>query len=268
LIQTNPIGIFDSGIGGLTVAQAIRMQLPNERIIYFGDTAHLPYGDKSTEAIQSYAIKICNLLLDHDCKVIVIACNSASAAAYSLVKAYVGSRAKVVNVIDPTVDYVSQHYHTKKIGVIGTRKTIDSDVYAQKIAQKNPNIQVASLATPLLAPMIEEGYYNHNISHTVIAQYLSHHTLEAINSLILACTHYPLIKDEINAYYNTKVEVLDSASLVALEVKALLKNKDLLAKEKCESDIFYVSDYTTNFNDTTRLFFKKNINLKEFKLWE
>ena len=152
--KTHPIGIFDSGIGGLTVARAIRKQLPNEKIIYFGDTAHLPYGDKSTEAIQSYAIKICNLLLEHQCKVIVIACNSASAAAYALVKAYVGSKAKIINVIDPTVNYISQKYSNKKVGVIGTRKTINSDVYAHKITAKNNTIEVASLATPLLAPMI------------------------------------------------------------------------------------------------------------------
>jgi len=268
LTHTHPIGIFDSGIGGLTVAQAIRKELPNEKIIYFGDTAHLPYGDKSTEAIQSYAIKICNLLLAHQCKVIVIACNSASAAAYALVKAYVGSKAKIINVIDPTVNYISQKYNSQKVGVIGTRKTISSDVYAHKINQKNNTIDVASLATPLLAPMIEEGYYNNTISHTVIEQYLSNDSLDAIQALILACTHYPLIKDEINAYYHDRIEVLDSASLVAISVKELLDLEGILATSKNGTDLFFVSDYTDNFNRTTTLFFERDIDLQEYKLWE
>jgi len=268
LNKTHPIGIFDSGIGGLTVARAIRKQLPNEKIIYFGDTAHLPYGDKSTEAIQSYAIKICNLLLEHQCKVIVIACNSASAAAYALVKAYVGSKSKIVNVIDPTVNYISQKYSNKKVGVIGTRKTINSDVYAHKITAKNNTIEVASLATPLLAPMIEEGYYNNTISHTVIEEYLSNDRLDDIQALILACTHYPLIKDEINAFYHSTIEVLDSASLVAINVKESLDAEGLLAISKNGSDLFFVSDYTDNFNKTTKLFFERDIELQEYKLWE
>src|SRR5688572_29790686 len=123
-----PIGVFDSGIGGLTVAQAITKVLPNERLIYFGDTAHLPYGAKSTAAIQAYAVKICDLLLKQQCKVILIACNSASAAAYELVKEYVGSKAKVLNVIDPTVQFIGENYVGKTIGLIGTKQTVNSNV--------------------------------------------------------------------------------------------------------------------------------------------
>src|SRR5690606_38260891 len=124
-----PIGVFDSGIGGLTVAQAIVHALPNERLVYFGDTAHLPYGDKSTAAIQAYAVKICALLLRQHCKVILIACNSASAAAYELVKEYVGSKARVLNVIDPVVAYIGKAYAGKTIGLIGTKQTVNSNVY-------------------------------------------------------------------------------------------------------------------------------------------
>src|SRR5210317_1422930 len=123
---SDPIGIFDSGIGGLTVAHSIKQQLPNEQIIYFGDTAHLPYGDKSTAAIQAYSIRITKMLLEKGCKLILIACNSASAAGYDLVREYVGKQAKVLNVIDPVVDYLREHYSEKTIGLIGTKQTVNS----------------------------------------------------------------------------------------------------------------------------------------------
>jgi len=127
--KNQPIGIFDSGIGGLTVAYAVKHVLPNENIIYFGDTAHLPYGDKSTAAIQAYAVKICDVLIKHNCKAILIACNSASSAAYQLSKEYVGSKAKVINVIDPVISYLGDHFENKTIGLIGTKKTVNSNVY-------------------------------------------------------------------------------------------------------------------------------------------
>jgi glutamate racemase len=155
-----PIGIFDSGIGGLTVAHAITNHLPHESIIYFGDTAHLPYGDKSEAAIQAYSIKIADVLLKRGCKVIVIACNSASSAAYELLKEYVNTQAHVLNVIDPMVDYVATHFQNKKIGLIGTKRTVQSGIYQKKITESKKGIQLSSLATPLLAPMIEEGYFN------------------------------------------------------------------------------------------------------------
>ena len=121
-ISSAPIGIFDSGIGGLTVASAVKKELPNEQIIYFGDIAHLPYGDKSTAAIQAYSIKITQLLLERGCKLILIACNSASAAGYELVKEYVGKKAKVLNVIDPVIDYLREHYAGNHQGICGMRR--------------------------------------------------------------------------------------------------------------------------------------------------
>src|SRR5690606_16066785 len=165
-----PIGIFDSGIGGLTVARAVKNLLPNESIFYFGDTAHLPYGDKSTAAIQAYSIKICDVLLQHNCKVILMACNSASSAAYRLVKEYVGSKALVINVIDPMVNYVKKNYNNKTIWLIGTKKTVASNVYQKKIDKLAQGINLKALATPLLAPMIEEGYFNNSISEKIIAE--------------------------------------------------------------------------------------------------
>src|SRR5688572_15319825 len=128
-----PIGIFDSGIGGLTVAHALVKHLPKENIIYFGDTAHLPYGDKSAAAIQAYAVKIAQMLLQQKCKLILIACHSASAAAYELVKEYIGTKAIVINVIDPVIRLLKEEYATKKIGLIGTRQTVNSHIYKKKI---------------------------------------------------------------------------------------------------------------------------------------
>ncbi|MCS6820248.1 MAG: glutamate racemase, partial [Microscillaceae bacterium] len=180
----SPIGIFDSGIGGLTVAKAVAEALPNENLIYFGDTAHLPYGDKSTAAIQAYSIKICNFLLSQHCKVILIACNSASVAAYELVKEYVGSKAKVFNVVQPVIEWVGRHYANQRIGLIGTRQTVFSNVYKKKIDDLQQNIELQSLATPLLAPMIEEGFFNKNISKAVIQEYLSNPILADIQALI------------------------------------------------------------------------------------
>ncbi|MDX5349004.1 MAG: glutamate racemase, partial [Hymenobacteraceae bacterium] len=218
--KSQPIGIFDSGIGGLTVAHAITELLPEEQLIYFGDTAHLPYGDKSTAAIQAYAIKICDLLIRQNCKIILIACNSASAAAYDLVREYVGSKARVLNVIDPIVEYVGKTYPGKNVGLIGTKQTVNSNVYRKKIDDLNLGIMLHSLATPLLAPMIEEGFFNNTISESVIANYLSDPELVDIEALILGCTHYPLIKKQIDAFYGGRVDVLDASALVAEHVRA------------------------------------------------
>ena len=156
LLPSQPIGVFDSGIGGLTVAHAIRKLLPQESMIYFGDTAHLPYGDKSEAAIQAYSVKIADILVRKGCKVIVIACNSASSAAYELLTEYVRKDIHIINVIDPMVELVLLAFAGKRVGLIGTKRTVQSDVYSRKIHEGKKNIHLNSLATPLLAPMIEK----------------------------------------------------------------------------------------------------------------
>lgn len=269
-LQTrNPIGIFDSGIGGLTVASAIHKLLPNERIIYFGDTAHLPYGDKSPKAIRGYSQKITEFLLEKQCKMVVIACNTASSAGFRLVKQTCGSKAIATNVIDPMVKYVSEKYTDGKVGVIGTKGTIESRIYPRKFKQANEALNIASAATPLLCPMIEEGFFNNNISKTIIYDYLSRNQLEEIDALILGCTHYPLIKKEVESFYKDPVEVIDSSEIVAKEVQRLLAQKNLLAKKKpAARNQFFVSDYTESFEQSTRLFFKGEIHLKEANIWK
>jgi glutamate racemase len=263
-----PIGIFDSGIGGLTVAHAITELLPNEQLIYFGDTAHLPYGDKSTAAIQAYSVKICDLLIRQRCKIILIACNSASAAAYELVKEYVGSKAKVLNVIDPTVEYIGKHYAGKTIGLIGTKQTVNSNVYKKKVDALDKEIMLKSLATPLLAAMIEEGFFNNTISESVIGTYLTDQHLQNIEALILGCTHYPLIKKQIEKFYEGKVDVLDTSFLVAQHVKAFLHQQNLASHALPAEHKFYVSDFTQSFEEATRIFFEKEVHLEHYPLWE
>ncbi len=265
----SPIGIFDSGIGGLTVANAIRQVLPNESLIYFGDTAHMPYGDKSAEAIKYYTLKIGRFLQQQGCKVIVIACNTASSLGYQDLKDFLGQELPILNVIDPVVAFCTQHEAYKKIGVIATKATIKSNVYAKKLKAASPNLTVQSLATPLLAPMIEEGFFNNNISKTIINTYLSSPKLRKIDSLILACTHYPLIREEIEAYYLGKVDILNTAIIVANDVKRRLKDFNLLNDSATKPSYhFFVSDKTSAFENSTQLFFEDKISLVQKNIWD
>jgi glutamate racemase len=267
MTASQSIGIFDSGIGGLTVTQAIVKQLPNENIIYFGDTAHLPYGDKSTSAIQAYAIKITDLLLKQRCKMILIACNSASTAAYDLVKEYVASKAIVMNVIDPLVHHLRENHANKRLGLIGTRQTVNSNIYKQKIDHLNCGISLTSLATNLLASAIEE-FGNGKAIDSLLAEYLSHTALTHLDALILACTHYPVIKNKIEHYFHHQLEIIDPSDIVAQAVKKRLEQAQLLNSNKTGSKHFYISDYTESFAAGTKIFFDEPIQLEHYPLWD
>ena len=269
-MQANaPIGIFDSGIGGLTVAAAIHRLMPNESLIYFGDTAHFPYGDKSPSRIESYGLGIADYLLSQGCKMIVIACNTASAHAFKSVTKHVGNKAIVVNVIDPASQVVANRYPNGRVGVIATRGTIQSGIYPRKIKKMSPNTEVTSLATPLLAPMIEEGFFNNRISRTVIHSYLEKKSLQNIQAIILGCTHYPLIHKEIEEYYQGKVDVVDSAEMVAISVKEALNNNNLLSMNEKNGDLrFLVSDFTESFETSAAYFFPEKVQLEECDIWK
>lgn len=261
----SPIGIFDSGIGGLTVANAVLNTLPKESFIYFGDTAHLPYGDKSPETIKRFSLAITDFLLQNQVKLIIIACNSASAAAFEEVQEYAEKfDIRVVNVIDPVVEYISKSQH-HKVGIIGTRATIGSQIFPNKIVAINPSTEVATLATPLLAPMIESGFVKGDISKAIVETYLSDPVLDNIEAIVLACTHYPLIKKEIAQYYldnNKKVEILATNEIVAQYVKNLLHEENLISNSDEVEHRFYVSDFTESFAETTKLFYKKEVQLQ------
>lgn len=257
-----PIGIFDSGIGGLTVAAAINKAYPKESIIYFGDTAHLPYGEKSIESIQKYSLEIAEFLIGMGCKMIVIACNSASAAAYELLNEKFGHKIPIVDVISPLVELIASK-HFKKVGVMATKATVRSDVYNKKLIELKPGIEVTSLSAGLLVTMIEEGFFNNDISYAVLYKYLTYPDFENINALLLACTHYPLIKTEIEAFYNGAVEVYDSVDSVTAKVGELLNSKNMLNNGEEEPyKRFFVSDYTESFELTTRIFYKDKVHLE------
>lgn len=266
-MENKPIGIFDSGVGGLTVAKAIAKALPTEQIIYFGDTAHLPYGDKSKESVKAYSKRITGFLLAKGCKAIVIACNTASAHAYSDLKKFY-PKVPIINVVNPTVNYCCSTYDDGKIGVIATKGTIKSRIYPRKIVKKNPNLEVPQAAAPLLVPMIEEGFFNNNISQTIINSYLSSKNFVGIKALILGCTHYPLIKEEVENFFKGEVDVIDSASVVAEFTKKTLKKEGLLSADKKSENLFYISDFTDSFKETSKLFFGEKIDLREDRIWD
>lgn len=284
--KSSPIGLFDSGVGGLTVVHALHTMLPSEQLIYYGDTAHLPYGDKSKESIVQYSLGISDFLLKKKCKVILIACNTASANAFEEVKAHVGSKAVVMNVIDPVVKQVCVDTGSvRSVGIIGTKATIDSRTYERKIKETmatlvatsneisaviNPEVQVSSLATPLFVPMIEEGFVFDDISNAIIRSYLSRRELVGIDSLILGCTHYPIIRNQISRYFNFKVNVLDTAQIVAKDVQKFLTENDLLSREQKDKgeNQFYVSDFTTYFEVIANMFFNERIHLEKQNIWK
>ncbi|MGS0747119.1 glutamate racemase [Halpernia sp. GG3] len=262
LSASQPIGIFDSGVGGLTVAKEIKRLMPHENLIYFGDTKHLPYGDKSKDAIIGYSVKIAQFLLNKNCKAIVIACNSATANALKEVLEIVQSQALVFDVINPVAEKVAFEIHTN-VGVIATKATINSGLYHKSIRKHNKFIKVDELATPLLVPAIEEGLKNNAITHSIIYHYLSNQKLKNIETLILGCTHYPLLIDEIRQYYGNRVRVIDSPNIVANQVRHLLEKKHLLNEKNPEPTYdFYLSDITKNFEKISKKFFGKSIELK------
>lgn len=266
--MNNPIGIFDSGIGGLTVARAITQALPHEPIVYFGDTAHMPYGDRNPDSIRYYSLRIARFLIDQGCKMVVVACNTASSAAYRTLLDFFKGNTLFINVIDPLAAHVATSGY-RKVGVIGTKATIQSEMYARKLRELQPRLQVASLPTPLLAPMIESGYYNDDINQTVIQKYLNDPILQDIDALLLACTHYPLIRPVIEQHYCGKVRVLDSTQPVASSVADALARYNMAspASETPPSRRFFVSEITQSFRETAELFCGGDLQIEHVAIW-
>ena len=265
--SSQPIGVFDSGIGGLTVAHAISKLMPNERIIYFGDTAHLPYGDKSPELIHSFVQSISKFLIrKENCKAVVMACNTASATSYEFLRDKHEGNFPIINVIDQIVEAIVSDNAIKKVGLIATKTTVESGVYQEKLNRRNPELEIEVLATPLLAPMIEEGFSQDKISHTVIENYLSNPKFKDIDALILGCTHYVLIADEISEFFDGKVKLFDSTDILASKLKVILDNENLLSDKKEKRNKFYVSDLTKGFSESASRFYGENLVLELNKI--
>lgn len=259
--DNRPIGVFDSGVGGLTIARAIKNILPQESIIYYGDAKHLPYGNKSPEVIQDYSKNITQFLIDQNCKVIVVACNTASSNALNEIKEVAKTmNVPVLDVISPVAEKVAYSFY-QTIGVIATKATVDSGIYKKAIRKFNRHIKVQEFATPLLVPVIEEGLANSQISKAAIDNYMSNNKLKDIDSIILGCTHYPLIEKEISDYFEDRVQVIDSPFIVAHALKDILIKNDIQSETDAEY-YFYVSDFTKNFQKLAKSFFGKDIQLE------
>ena len=222
-----PIGVFDSGVGGLTVAAAMRDLLPGENIFYIGDTARVPYGGKSQQTIERYAVEITGLLLAENAKMIVVACNSASALAIPRLEEIL--KVPVIGVIAPGAKAAIAATRKRRIGVIGTRATIYSRAYERAIQALNPDVEVISQACPMLVPLIEEGWLDDPITDQVIRRYLDKLVREGIDTLVLGCTHYPLLKEALKKFAGPEITLVDSARNCAIAVKELLKKEKLAA---------------------------------------
>ena len=222
-----PIGVFDSGIGGLTVAGALRELLPAENIFYIGDTARVPYGGKSPSTIERYSIEISGLLLAEQAKVIVVACNTASALAVPRLQELL--KVPVVGVIQPGAQAAVAATRTGVVGVIGTRATIYSKAYERAIHALRADVRVVSQACPLLVPLIEEGWLRDPITDSVIARYLERLIREGVDTLVLGCTHYPILREAIARHAGEGITLVDSAQNCALAVRSLLKGERIAA---------------------------------------
>ncbi len=264
-----PIAIFDSGVGGLTIVEAVKRHLPNERVIYLGDTAHLPYGDKSPEVLRGYVARITRFLLSTEPKALIIACNTASAVARDVVQRLAGD-VPVFEVISPAVAAALHETSTAHIGVIGTQTTMSQNIYLQQLMAKNPRLNVIEKATPLLVPLIEEDWLDHALCGQVIEAYLSDTAFRNIDTLILGCTHYPVLEQHIGRYFEKRgqeVRFITSSEAVANELEAHLAASSTLAPAAAEdSDRFYVTDFTIGFQKMVDVFFPEKVKLEKLDL--
>jgi len=240
------IGVFDSGLGGLTVVKELNHHLPNEKIVYFGDTARVPYGTKSAETIIRYSREIVRVLLKHKVKMVVVACNTASSLALDVLKKEFDL--PILGVIEPGAKKAIEVTRNKRVGIIATSSTIKSGKYAKKIVQLNKNIVVFSQSCPLLVPLVEEGWFDHEVTYKIAQQYLGDMKNNKIDTLILGCTHYPLLKQVLHNVMGPKVQLVDSAQEVALQVRELLiKTKRLRTRLGPCQHTYIVSDEPEQF---------------------
>lgn len=251
------IGVFDSGVGGLTVVRELIEELPGEDIIYFGDTARVPYGIKSQETVIRFSIENILFLLKQDVKLICIACNTASSLALPVIKSHF--KIPIVGVIGPAVREAVYATQSKRIGVIGTRGTIKSMAYEKEITHLDPRISVTTVACPLFVPLVEEGWLDGAVVRNVAEEYLRPLKKNNVDTVILGCTHYPLLRDSIARVLGPKVKLIDSAKQVAIEVKDILSMERGLNSRGQGKHRFYVSDNPEWFSGLAKQFLGKSI---------
>jgi glutamate racemase len=273
--NSSSIGIFDSGVGGLTVYRALHEHLPNERFVYLGDTARVPYGTKSLATVERYAVENAQFLAAHGIKLLVVACNTASALALPAIRRALDI--DVVGVIGPGARAAVASSSGKRIGVIATESTVQSGAYTQAIAKADPNASVIERACPLFVPLAEEGWADEEVARSVAETYLKD-LRSSIDTLVLGCTHYPILKSVIHESVGAQVELIDSGEATAVEVKSLLKEKglagspagtDALERQLCDDlDHFYVTDAAERFARVAERFLgSKPARLEAVEVW-
>src|SRR5690242_4689553 len=225
--NSRPIGVFDSGVGGLTVVKALRDRLPNEAILYLGDTARVPFGPKSAETLQRYALELSHMLMQKKAKALVVACNTVSSVALPLLTRKVS--VPVIGVIEPGARAALQATRNQHIGVIGTRATIRSGAYEKALCAADKNVRVSSRACPLLVPLIEEGLLNDDVTDQLILRYVEPLLADGIDTLVLGCTHYPLLTSAIARVLGRQIILVDSAQNCARAVEEMLNQQSLRA---------------------------------------
>lgn len=248
--KDKPIGVFDSGIGGLTVVREIMRNIPNERIIYFGDTARLPYGSKSKETIIRFSRQIVRFLQEQDVKAIVIACNTASAFALDTLQAEID--VPIIGVVKPGAKVACEATRNGRVGVIATKGTIGSGLYGNLIRQTLPNAQVIGQPCPLFVPLVEEGWRKDPITREVALRYLEPLKQQGIDTLILGCTHYPLLRSLVGELMGPDVTLVNPAYETALQLRSLLREQRIASDREPEGETpykFYVSDAVESFRE-------------------
>jgi len=242
----NPIGVFDSGVGGLTVVRALMERLPFENIIYFGDTARVPYGVKSVETISRYASQITGFLVERQVKLLIVACNTMSAVAFQVIEDL--SPVPVLGVVDAGARRAVAETYSKCVGVIGTPATIDSNAYARAISKYDPEIRIFSQPCALFVPLVEEGWLDHQVTRLTAQEYLKPVVAQNIDTLVLGCTHYPLLKPLLREILGDKIRLVDSAQAITEETGNLLSEKNLRNEQQKPPEYrYYVTDVPIRF---------------------
>ena len=257
-MDNRPLGIFDSGIGGLTVVRAMHELMPNEKLIYLGDTARVPYGNKSADTIIRYSREISNFLLSKDVKGIIVACNTASAYALDTLKAEL--KVPVFGVIEPGVSAALAATKNNRVGIIGTIGTIKSNAYQNALKKQKPGLEIIAHATPLLVPLIEEDWLAHSATRAILEEYLWQFRLMRIDTLVLACTHYPLLKPTLTNLLGHNIELVDSAESCACFVRDALAKDGQLSSANDEPSIdVYLTDLPVHFKKVGERFLRKKL---------
>ena len=266
--RTNPIGFFDSGIGGLTVVKAVSRLLPNENIIYFGDTARVPYGSKSNDTVIEYTIQAANFLLRKNIKLLVVACNTASSVALKDLRKFL--TIPVIGMIEPGAGQALKESKKGIIGVIGTRATINNKAYSTELKRINPKVKVYEQACPLFVPLAEEGWLDTKATELIAKEYLLPFRDKKIESLILGCTHYPILAGVIQKVVGRNVKLVDSGTPAAKIVEDYLNGRGLRNQSVHHGHSeFYVSDVPTKFREVAERFLgKKIVHLHKVELDE